>query len=117
MPARTEELASLLVIGDPPADLGPVFVDLPLDVVRVATPDEAARRLAAEDFAAALLHVPARGPGPGEMLRRLRAGDRPLPILVLSDTALPAAAQAEAYRLGALDCLAGPQAADVLRAK
>lgn len=114
--------ASVLIVDDQPANLlamEAVLDSLGIELVRAMSGPEALAALEKRDFAAVLLDVRMPGMDGFEVARKIRARPRTLatPILFVTAGDDPDEAMLSAYALGAVDFLAKPLRAEVLKAK
>jgi signal transduction histidine kinase/DNA-binding response OmpR family regulator len=114
--------AHILLVDDQPANLlalEAVLETLGVDMVRAVSGPEALDAVARQDFAAVLLDVRMPGMDGFEVAREIRARPRSrfTPILFVTAGDDPDDAMLSAYALGAVDFLAKPLRAEVLKAK
>jgi PAS domain S-box-containing protein len=114
--------AHVLLVDDQPANLlalEAVLETLGVNLVRAVSGPEALEALARQDFAAVLLDVRMPGMDGFEVAReiRARARSRFTPILFVTAGDDPDDDMLSAYALGAVDFLAKPLRAEVLKAK
>jgi PAS domain S-box-containing protein len=114
--------AHVLLVDDQPANLlalEAVLETLGVNMVRAVSGPEALAALAKQDFAAVLLDVRMPGMDGFEVAREIRARPRSrfTPILFVTAGDDPDEAMLSAYALGAVDFLAKPLRAEVLKAK
>jgi PAS domain S-box-containing protein len=114
--------AHVLLVDDQPANLlalEAVLETLGVDMVRAVSGPEALEAVARQDFAAVLLDVRMPGMDGFEVAREIRARPRSrfTPILFVTAGDDPDEAMLSAYALGAVDFLAKPLRAEVLKAK
>ncbi|MEJ8835902.1 hybrid sensor histidine kinase/response regulator [Ramlibacter sp. AN1133] len=121
MPHKTIP-AHVLLVDDQPANLlalEAVLDTLGVNMVRAVSGPEALAAVGRQDFAAVLLDVRMPGMDGFEVAReiRARARSRFTPILFVTAGDDPDEAMLSAYALGAVDFLAKPLRAEVLKAK
>nr|WP_236599670.1 response regulator [Ramlibacter alkalitolerans] len=114
--------AHVLLVDDQPANLlalEAVLDTLGVNMVRAVSGPEALEAVARQDFAAILLDVRMPGMDGFEVAReiRARARSRFTPILFVTAGDDPDDAMLSAYALGAVDFLAKPLRAEILKAK
>jgi PAS domain S-box-containing protein len=114
--------AHVLLVDDQPANLlalEAALDSLGVDMVRATSGPEALLALDKQDFAAVLLDVRMPGMDGFEVARQIRARARTrfTPILFVTAGDDPDEAMLSAYALGAVDFLAKPLRAEVLKAK
>jgi signal transduction histidine kinase/DNA-binding response OmpR family regulator len=114
--------AHVLLVDDQPANLlalEAVLDTLGVNMVRAVSGPEALEAVAKQDFAAVLLDVRMPGMDGFEVAREIRARPRSrfTPILFVTAGDDPDDAMLSAYALGAVDFLAKPLRAEVLKAK
>jgi PAS domain S-box-containing protein len=114
--------AHVLLVDDQPANLlalEAVLDTLGVNMVRAVNGPEALAAVAKQDFAAVLLDVRMPGMDGFEVAREIRARERSrfTPILFVTAGDDPDEAMLSAYALGAVDFLAKPLRAEVLKAK
>jgi len=114
--------AHVLLVDDQPANLlalEAVLDTLGVNMVRAVSGPEALEAVARQDFAAVLLDVRMPGMDGFEVAREIRARPRSrfTPILFVTAGDDPDEAMPSAYALGAVDFLAKPLRAEVLKAK
>jgi signal transduction histidine kinase len=114
--------ANVLLVDDQPANLlalEAVLDTLGVNMVRATSGPEALVAVARQDFAAVLLDVRMPGMDGFEVAREIRARPRSsfTPILFVTAGDDPDEAMLSAYALGAVDFLAKPLRAEVLKAK
>ena len=114
--------AHVLLVDDQPANLlalEAVLETLGVNMIRAVSGPEALAALAKQDFAAVLLDVRMPGMDGFEVAREIRARPRSrfTPILFVTAGDDPDEAMLSAYALGAVDFLAKPLRAEVLKAK
>ncbi len=119
---QTAVTASVLIVDDQPANLlamEAVLDSLGVELVRATSGLEALAALEKRDFAAVLLDVRMPGMDGFEVARTIRARPRThaTPILFVTAGDDPDDAMLSAYALGAVDFLAKPLRAEVLKAK
>ena len=113
--------ASVLLVDDQPANLlamEAVLDSLGVNLVRAESGPRALEALEREDFAAVLLDVRMPGMDGFEVARLIRSGsrNRGTPILFVTAGDDADEAMLSAYHLGAVDFLAKPLRAEVLKA-
>ncbi|MDB5914778.1 MAG: diguanylate cyclase, partial [Ramlibacter sp.] len=121
MPSTTIP-AHVLIVDDKPANLlamEAALDSLGIDLVRAMSGPEALKALDQQDFAAVLLDVRMPGMDGFEVAREIRGRPRTrfTPILFVTAGDDPDEAMLSAYALGAVDFLAKPLRAEVLKAK
>ncbi|HET8747556.1 MAG TPA: ATP-binding protein, partial [Ramlibacter sp.] len=114
--------AHVLLVDDQPANLlalEAVLDTLRVNLVRAVSGPEALEALTRQDFAAVLLDVRMPGMDGFEVAREIRSRPRSrfTPILFVTAGDDPDEAMLSAYALGAVDFLAKPLRAEVLKAK
>lgn len=114
--------ANVLIVDDQPANLlamEAVLDTLGVNLVRAQSGPQALRALLEQDFAAVLLDVRMPGMDGFEVAREIRSRPRSrfTPILFVTAGDDPDEAMMSAYALGAVDFLAKPLRAEVLKAK
>ena len=114
--------AHVLLVDDQPANLlalEAVLDTLGVNMVRAVSGPEALEALGKQDFAAVLLDVRMPGMDGFEVAREIRSRPRSrfTPILFVTAGDDPDEAMLSAYALGAVDFLAKPLRAEVLKAK
>jgi PAS domain S-box-containing protein len=120
--SQSEARESALVVTDQTGNfraLAKILADLPLNLVRAASPEKALRQFTTGDFALIVLDLQTKGLDGLKIARKIRKREsgRITPILLLAavgDVAFPVA---EAYALGGVDYLARPLVPAVFRAK
>ncbi len=114
--------ANVLLVDDQPANLlalEAALDSLRVNMVRAVSGPEALKALESQDFAAVLLDVRMPGMDGFEVAREIRSRPRSrfTPILFVTAGDDPDEAMLSAYALGAVDFLAKPLRAEVLKAK
>ncbi|MGV3493628.1 MAG: response regulator [Ramlibacter sp.] len=114
--------ANVLIVDDQPANLlamEAVLDTLGVNLVRAQSGPQALKALLEQDFAAVLLDVRMPGMDGFEVAREIRSRPRSrfTPILFVTAGDDPDEAMMSAYALGAVDFLAKPLRAEVLKAK
>jgi PAS domain S-box-containing protein len=112
----------ILLVTDQPANLGAlqsILAPLGQTLITASSGEEAVRSLLAHDVAVVLLDVPMGGSSGPETARRICVGgSKPPPlIIIMADATDPGFSVAEAYALGAVDCLVKPLVPEILRSK